>query len=228
MNIVKRPGQSALFWLVALLMLAGLACAQAGEVLTPAEATERAAGILPGSDREGSTAGEFQVGDTAALTGRSFLVNIMDAPAGRIAAGQERGVEVEVLQATEVEGEIWYQIQAPTGRGWVSADNLVPVEGGEDEETAGDDAAEGETGAGEEAAPSGISAGDTVYLTGRSFLVNLYDQPAANARIIAGQERGAAVTVLQTATDNGTTWYEVDAPTGQGWVPEDNLTIEAP
>lgn len=95
MNIVARRGQPALLWLI-LLILSGLACAQAGEILTPAEATERATGALPSGDREGSTAGDFQVGDRAALTGRSFLVNIMDAPAGRIAAGQERGVEVEI------------------------------------------------------------------------------------------------------------------------------------
>lgn len=227
MNIVARRGQPALLWLI-LLILSGLACAQAGEILTPAEATERATGALPSGDREGSTAGDFQVGDRAALTGRSFLVNIMDAPAGRIAAGQERGVEVEILQATDVEGEIWYQIQAPTGTGWVSADNLVPVEGGEDEETGAEDATEEGAGEGGEASSGGISAGDTVYLTGRSFLVNLYDQPAATARIIAGQERGAAVTVLDSATDNGTMWYQVDAPTGQGWVPEENITTEAP
>lgn len=226
MNIVARRRQPALLWLILLLIFTGLACAQAGEILTPAEATERATGALPGSDREGSTAGNFQVGDRAALTGRSFLVNIMDAPGGRIAAGQERGVEVGILQATEHEGEIWYQIQAPTGTGWVSADNVEPVEGGEEEETAGEGATEDSEG--EEAAPTGISAGDTVYLTGLSFLVNLYDQPAATARIIAGQERGAAVTVLDSATDNGTTWYQVDAPTGQGWVPEENISTEAP
>jgi hypothetical protein len=224
MNIVAKHQQPAILWLVLPLILMVLACAQAGEILTPAEATERATGQLPGSDREGSTAGEFQVGDTAALTGRSFLVNIMDAPGGRIAAGQERGVEVEILQATEVDGEIWYQIQAPTGTGWVSADNLEPVEGGEEEEAAGDGAAEG---GGEEAAGA-ISTGETVYLTGRSFLVNLYEEPSATALIRANQERGAAVTVLQATTENGTIWYEIDAPTGQGWVSEDNVTTEAP
>ena len=69
-------------------------------------------------------------GPLAALTGRSFLVNIMDAPAGRISAGQERGAVVTILQATEVEEVIWYQIQAAGGTGWVRWDNLVPGEGG--------------------------------------------------------------------------------------------------
>lgn len=223
MNTAVRNRQPALLWLIVLLVLTGLACAQAGEILTPAEATERATGALPGTDREGSTAGNFQVGDTAALTGRSFLVNIMDAPGGRISAGQERGVEVEILQATEVEGDIWYQIQAPTGTGWVRYDNLEPVEGEEaeaesEEGTGGDE--------GEEAA-GGIAAGETVYLTGRSFLVNLLDQPGG--RIVAGQERGAAVTVLGSTTDDsGALWYQIDAPTGQGWVPEENIATEAP
>ncbi|HZD11169.1 MAG TPA: GW dipeptide domain-containing protein [Candidatus Binatia bacterium] len=222
MKIAARNGQPALVWLVALLLFAGLACAQAGEVLTPAEATERAAGPLPGTAQEGSTAGDFQVGDTAELTGRSFLVNLFDAPGGRISAGQERGAEVTIQQVTELDGEIWYQIKAGTGTGWVKADALVPIEG--QEETANGAEGGGEPTGGEDA--GGIATGDMVYLTGRSFLVNLLDEPGG--RIIAGQERGARVTVLASTTENGSTWYQIDAPTGQGWVPEENITTEAP
>lgn len=213
MNHASTTKQPPLIWLIVLLIAASLACAQAGEVMTPQEATARAEEALSRPDREGSTAGEFQPGDTAALTGRSFLVNIMDTPAGRISAGQERGAVVTVLQATEVEGDIWYQIEAPTGSGWVRYDSLEAVEG----EEAGPD---------DEEAAGAIPAGETVTLSGRSFLVNLYDEPGG--RISAGQERGATVTVLGSTTYEGVVWYQIDAPTGQGWVPEENISTEAP
>lgn len=223
MSIAAKKRQQALLWLIIVLVAAGLACAQAGEVLTPAEATERAVEGASGPDREGSTAGEFQVGDEAALTGRSFLVNIMDAPAGRISAGQERGAIVTVRQVTEVEEVLWYQIEAPGGTGWVRWDNLVPVEGD-------DEAAEEETGVEEEAAGedegSGLAPGDTVYLVGRGFLVNLYNEP--DGRIIATQERGAPVIILDSTTVDGTAWYQIEAATGEGWVAEENVSAEAP
>lgn len=220
MNIAARKGQQALLWGIVLLVAAGLACAQAGEVLTPEEATARAEEGLPGQDREGSTAGDFQVGDTAALTGRSFLVNIMDAPGGRIRAGQERGAVVTVLQATEVDGAIWYQIEAPGGTGWVRWDALEAIEGEAGDETGGEEepAAEEEAG--------GVAAGDTVYLAGTGFLINLYDEPGG--RIAATQERGATVVILDSTTVDDATWYQIEAATGQGWVPEENITAEAP
>ena len=73
----------------------------------------------------------------------------------------------------------------------------------------------------------GHQPGDTVYLTNKSLLVSLMDGPGSN-KMIAGQERGAQVTILQASTVDGVTWYFIDAPTGQGWVPEDNITTEAP
>jgi hypothetical protein len=121
--------------IIAMLVLAGLACAQSGEILTAAEATERAAGGPPPTAEEGEEgeaeetqegpASTFSVGDTVYITGRAFLVNIFDAAGSRrISAGQERGVEVTILQVTDVDGVSWYQIDAPTGTGWLPEENL--------------------------------------------------------------------------------------------------------
>ena len=279
--------------MIGLLLLAGLACAQAGEILSPEEATAQAqesssivrggsgssdlvtfgpqvgeeaelttgrgviinlqsepgGGIIGGesegatvtvlevADHEGeiwyridTTTGEgwvkeenlirlegasgsdggARVGDTVMLTGVGFLVNFLSEPGGQIVAGQERGTEVEILEITTHEGETWYRIDAPTGEGWVSEQNIELPEAEE----------------GEPAGGSEIGPGDTVYLTGVGFLVNLLSEPGG--RIIAGQERGTEVTIVDFASVDGETWYLIDAPTGQGWIPAENVTTEAP
>ncbi len=203
-------------WLLAgLLILAGLACSQAGEILTPAEATARAKAVeaqnqFTSDDSGAASGGAFVVGDTATLIGRSFLVNLYDAPGGRIAAGQERGTVIIILESTTYKNEPWYKIEAPTGEGWVSAANLEPVE----------------EAVGEEGTTEGPQPGDEMYLAGKAFLVNFLDQPGG--KIIAGQERGTAIIILQIAQHEGDTWYQIEAPTGQGWVPSENITTEAP
>jgi len=73
----------------------------------------------------------------------------------------------------------------------------------------------------------GFQVGETVYLTNKSFLVNLMSEPGGN-RMIAAQQRGALVDILQATTVDGELWYFINAPTGQGWVPEENITDEAP
>ena len=73
----------------------------------------------------------------------------------------------------------------------------------------------------------GFQVGDIVYLTNKSFLVNMMSEPGGN-RMIAVQERGVLVDILQAATVDGELWYFINAPTGQGWVPEANITDEAP
>jgi hypothetical protein len=204
-------GRRALVLMIGVLILASLACSQAGEILTPAEATARAVEAAPvfttgSSSVEG---GMFEAGDKVVLTDRNFLVNLYDAPGGKISAGQERGAEVTVLEVSTTElGEVWYKIEAPTGEAWVPAKNLEAQE------------SEAET------TIEGPQPGDGAYLQGTGFLVNLLDTPGG--KMIAGQERGAAVTVLQVVEVDGAVWYQIDAPTGQGWIPAENITTEAP
>jgi hypothetical protein len=188
--------------------LAALACAKAGEIVTSEEATRRAeeANIyvpVESVDTEGP-----QIGDRVLLAGRSFLVNLLDAPGGRIQGGQERGAEVVIEDIAAREGELWYRVRASTGTGWVPETNIEAIESEE------------------EAVPEGPQVGDTVYLTGRLFLVNLYSRPGG--LIAAGQERGVTVTILQIANHEGNTWYQIKAPTGEFWAPAENITVEAP
>jgi hypothetical protein len=37
------------------------------------------------------------------------------------------------------------------------------------------------------------------------------------------------VTILDLfEADDGTLWYLIDAPTGEGWVPAENISVEVP
>jgi hypothetical protein len=193
---------------MALLLLAALACEQAGEIVTSEEATRRAEEARQFVPVESVDTTGPQIGETVTLIGRGFLVNLLDAPDGKIVAGQERGAEVLIEDIAATEGELWYRIKGSTGSGWVSEANIEPIEQEE------------------EAAAEGPQVGDTVYLTGRLFLVNLYNQPGGI--IAAGQERGVTVTIVQIADHEGERWYLIDAPTGEWWAPAENITTEAP
>jgi hypothetical protein len=222
MRASQRKGQRGLLWLISLLLVAGLACAQAGEVLTPEEATERARNPVV-TNGDSDVEGDYAVGESATLVGEGFLINLLDQPGGRITGGQARGATVTIEQIAEAEdGEIWYRVQSSGSGGWVRGENLEPAEGeGETAEGDSEDTTGGEGAGGAEFQPD-----DTVYLTGVGFLINLLDQPGG--RIVAGQERGATVTVLDSAQQDGVVWYRVRAAGGEGWVSEENVTAEAP
>lgn len=206
----------ALFLLISLVFLAAVAC-QKGEVITPAEATARAKEArsvklrktaTPGGKTEAG-ANVIPSGTKATLVGKSYLINIYRDPDGkRIIAQQERGMEVTILDVTQVGKETWYLIDAPAGQGWVNGENLQVEEA--------------------KAAESELKPGDVAFLTGKSYLINLYREPDGK-RIIAQQERGVQVSILDVQQgEDGKTWYLIDAPTGQGWVRGENITAEKP
>ena len=100
-----------------------LACSQSGNIISSAEATERA---LPTAVPTAELQEGYQIGDEVYLTGKGFLISLMDAPGSRrMIAGQERGARVEILQASVVDGVLWYFIDAPTGEGWVPEENIT-------------------------------------------------------------------------------------------------------
>jgi hypothetical protein len=123
--MLKRYRILSLGLVISLLFLAAMACAQSGQILTAEQATASAApSLVPTADAAEAVEG-FGEGDTVYLTGR-FLVSLMDGPGSkRMIAGQERGMAVIILNSATVDGVIWYQIDAPTGIGWVPETNLT-------------------------------------------------------------------------------------------------------
>jgi hypothetical protein len=217
-ELSKLNPKLLLFMIVGVIILAGVAC-QTGEVITPAEATARAkearAVVVKKTATPGgktSSGGDvIPSGSKASLVGKAYLINIYkEAGSTRILTQQEKGVEVEVEDVTHVGDKTWYLIKAPAGQGWVKAENLQPVEEKKKADASG-----------------GPQVGDIVYLTGKSYLINLYKEPG-DLRIIAQQERGVAVEIKDITEYEGETWYLIDAPTGLGWVKAENITTEKP
>jgi hypothetical protein len=215
----NRNARVAITVFIGLLLVVGLACAQAGEILTPAEATARAEeasgparpASTPGAAGEGAA---FEEGDTVEFIGQSHLVPLYRQP-GDLAAFSfaGRGDPATVLAYEEIEGHGYYQVNSGAGQGWVPAENVVAAAGSE----------EGSV----EPAGAGPQPGDKVGLTATSYLANLMDGPCST-HMIAVQERGVEVTILETAQCEDQTWYLIKAPTGEGWVPAENITTEAP
>jgi len=76
--------------------------------------------------KEGTGAGASpKVGDTVYLKGKAYLISLYKEPGGtRIIAQQERGVAVVIKDIQEKDGKKWYLVDAPTGLGWVQAENI--------------------------------------------------------------------------------------------------------
>lgn len=207
----KTSARRAVVLAIGLLVLASLACSQAGEILSPEEATARAIeaekpDIVMTADVVGGV--DFDPGDEVEFVGAGYLVPLKKNPGDRSAYSHAgRGDLGVVLGSQAVDGEIWYQVDGPSGEGWVRAENLEAV-------------------AGEEAATEGFQAGDELYLVGKGYLINILNEPGG--RLIANQERGVVVTVVGSADYEDEVWYLIDAPTGEGWVKTENLTAEKP
>lgn len=197
---------NAIFAVLVALGLAGIAC-ETGQVLPPDEAT--AAAILtrqPVRTLGGGEGSQYSVGETIQFTGVSFLIPLRDRP-GEISASSHvsRGDTGTILEVASVNDIIWYRVDSQGGEGWVVSTDVKATTG----------------------VAGSFAVGDEAYLVGRTFLINLYDS-AGSSRFIAGQERGVTVTVLETDEIDGTVWYRIKAPTGEGWVPEENLSAEPP
>jgi hypothetical protein len=67
-----------------------------------------------------------------------------------------------------------------------------------------------------------------VYLNRRSSLNVLHDQPDRFSRIIATLKRGTTVIVRDSTTEDGQTWYYVEARTASGWVEAEYISSSPP
>jgi len=185
-------------------LVAGIAC-ETGQVLSPDDATQAAvetrAAAAGGVSSGPAVDPQFEAGDQVEFTGVSFLIGLAaNAGDSDMLTHVERGASGTVLESTGLDGVAWYQVETDAGTGWVKADVLrrVPT------------------------TVAGLEVGAEVRLVGTEFLIMLRDA-AGSIRQIAGQERGALVTILEIVEVNGELWYKVDAPTGDGWVPQRNL-----
>lgn len=209
----QSSASRAILWAIGLLLLASLACAQAGEILSPAEATARAeearSPTRPAVTPESAGGAEFQPGDSVKFISTGNIVPLMRNPGDSSAfVRASAGDTATVLGSQEVQGELWYQVNGASGEGWVEAKYLGAVEG-------------------ETSAPEGPQAGDTVYLASKAYLIQLVAEPGGT-RMIAFQERGTEVIILELAEHEGEIWYKIDAPSGEGWVPAENIATEKP
>lgn len=118
--------------ILSILFMLSIACKQSGEIITPAEATQRyeatqavASGAATG-DAEGA---EFPAGSEATLTGVSYLVGIYSNAGDTNAISfATRGDLVIVQGSIDLDGEIWYRVETDAGDGWLSEDSLMAVE----------------------------------------------------------------------------------------------------
>lgn len=193
-----------------LMILISLACTQSGEILTPAEATQRVQATedarIVEIDEQAESA-ELSNGDTFEFIGKGFLVSLYAEPGARTAYSHaSRGDEGVIISSEVVEGTVWYQVDSGAGEGWVPEESIKAL-----------------TTSGEE----DPFLGQTAYLVGKGYLINIVDEPGSMT-IVGNQERGAEVEVLKKVVEGGKSWYLIDAPTGEGWVVADNLTLEEP
>ncbi|MCO5187372.1 MAG: SH3 domain-containing protein [Anaerolineae bacterium] len=119
--------RKSVIWLIALLVLTALACSQAGEILTPEEATARALPTATPTLTADESATTYAIGDVVTIKdpGGGFLVLFVAEPGTSTVSGQApRGDQVEIIEVTLVNGVEWYQIQSPGGVGWISLDHI--------------------------------------------------------------------------------------------------------
>ena len=129
---MDRRNLLSLLFVISLLFLVSLACQQSGEIITPAEATQRyeATQAADTGDIVGEVEGAaFSAGDTAELTSTGYLVGMYKEAGARTAFSYAtRGDEVTIVGSVELEGEIWYKIESGAGKGWVPEPSVKAVE----------------------------------------------------------------------------------------------------
>lgn len=128
---MERRKLTLILAVLGLLFIFSLACKQSGEIITPAEATQRfeATQAADSGDVVTSVEGaEFAPGDQAILTSAGHLVGLFKEADGRTPFSYAtRGDEVTVTSAVEIEGVVWYQIDSTAGDGWLPEENLDPL-----------------------------------------------------------------------------------------------------
>lgn len=201
-----------LIFVMMTLLLASLACSKAGQIVSVAEATAIAENIeevdLFDTSYKNAEGAIFVADDIVRFYAGEDVDMVpvyQDAgdrnPFTEVSTGTNGKVDSSAL----VDGVVWYKILSSVANGWVTLDGLEdPSDGGE---------------------AVAFEVGDTPYLDGISYLVQLFNEPGSLMALIQ-QEKGVQIEILEIEELDGTAWYKVDSPAGEGWVTAENLSAE--
>jgi hypothetical protein len=113
------------------IVLATMACAQAGQILSDADATQIA---LPTATPvlELSGQADYQIGEPVVMVGGNFgaLVPLYGQPGANFFTSQiKNGTLAIILELGQAEdGVIWYLVASDAGEGWIWGEHIGPVE----------------------------------------------------------------------------------------------------
>lgn len=129
---MKRRNFTIIMAILSLLFILSIACKQSGEIITPAEATQRYEATQAASSGEASGDAEgaiYLAGSKAVLTSKSYLVALFLKAGDPVAhTFATRSDEVMVTGSLDVDGVIWYKVETMAGDGWLPEVNLTDVE----------------------------------------------------------------------------------------------------
>ncbi|MDF1499036.1 MAG: hypothetical protein P1P76_00980 [Anaerolineales bacterium] len=196
---------------ISVLILSTLACEQAGEILTPEEATQRAQTAIDVVEAETPNPElddtEIQIGETVRFVTNEFLVLLKREPgAALIAVQTDRGATGTVIGTALYEGEVWYEVEIGSGSGWLPAPKVEAVGVVEAE----------------------YEIGDIVYLRGPQDEVKVQTNPGSGNPFSRSEPVGAEVSIVKKTVVEDKNWYQVAAPGGLGWVTGEFLTSQKP
>ena len=126
---MKRKNLFVILAVVCVLFLFSMACKQSGEIITPAEATQRYEATQaadPGEIIVVVEGAAFSPGDETELISAGHLVGIFkEAGDSNAFSYATRGDEVTIVGSIDIDGVIWYRIDSTAGKGWLPETNLV-------------------------------------------------------------------------------------------------------
>ena len=127
---MKKTARVSLFLIFGVLFLTILSCKQSGQIITSAEATQRAIPTVTPTQEITEVAGaEFVPGDDVIFAGKGYLVPVHANAGDNLALSHAaRGDKGVVISSLLYEGEIWYQVESVAGDGWVNADSVIAPE----------------------------------------------------------------------------------------------------
>lgn len=129
-KIKKTSRYFAIAFFILVLGLMSIACQYAGEIITSAEATQRAL-PSPTPTSDASIVSKFSEGDPAVVVGGDFgaLVPLYTDPGGSIFTSQVMNNTAVTINGIRIVNEnTWYQIEGMTGDGWIQEANLKSPE----------------------------------------------------------------------------------------------------